>query len=260
MIKIKVNGKPVKSYVHDGKVWVEGRKGCKYTVQIQNNTFQRVLALTSIDGLSVLTGEPASDSDSGYIIRAFNSIEVKGFRTSDIEVSQFEFSDKEESYAVKSPTGEKSAQNCGVIGVRLYGEVVKQPLPRPKFRPLVPPQIWQRPHWDNEHDFTPKYPDYNPYRVTCSTSSPADATANNFIAEVKTRSLGFCDVGTKFAESTRDEVKYVDFERGEFLEEFLIYYASRESLIKMGVISTEPEKQELPKAFKQKYCQPPKND
>ena len=53
------------------------------------------------------------------------------------------------------------------------------------------------------------------------------------------------------------------FEKGDLLTEVVIYYASKDALLGMGIdLSENPkvsEEESMPKAFNTKYCQPPKN-
>ena len=49
----------------------------------------------------------------------------------------------------------------------------------------------------------------------------------------------------------------MEFTKGQLIYTFEIYYASRDSLINMGVPIFNQE-QHIPQAFPGKYCQPPK--
>ena len=72
--------------------------------------------------------------------------------------------------------------------------------------------------------------------------------------------LGF-DMGTKWGEAKESRVIEVEFEKGILALTTNIYYASRQSLIEMGVLPSGIKKQvSFPEPFADgKYAKPPKN-
>lgn len=271
-VQILVSGKPTKQHYHNGQYWVEAQKGTEYTVKVKNNTAGRIMAIVSIDGICVISGEAASTDSSGYIVNAFRSSEIKGFRVSDTEVNAFEFGDIRDSYAALSAAKDVSAKNCGVIGVRVYKEKEAKinlndiwrkkaeemdKFPRPHIIPMAPFPDYP---WDEPYE-RPYHP-YQPYRdvITCELNSADQrfkSSASNLSNALRSTSF---DVGTKFGEERSSKVTYVEFERGELAMEHCIYYASRDKLIETGVIIVNPLPA-LPLAFKdseKKYCVPPK--
>ncbi len=67
------------------------------------------------------------------------------------------------------------------------------------------------------------------------------------------------DMGTSWGEATQSKVVEVTFEKGVLTSTFEIYYASRESLIEMGVPITNDKQVAFPIAFSDsKYATPPK--
>lgn len=116
--EVLVHGRPVREYPHEGSVFIEGRQGSEFTLRVRNNSGRRVLAIISVDGLSVMNGQPASRKDGGYVIGPYNSIDVPGWRVDNESVAHFFFGNLPEGYATKmgQPT------NIGVIGAVLYLE------------------------------------------------------------------------------------------------------------------------------------------
>jgi len=115
------NGSPgakIDEYRHDGQCFVEGRPGSEYCLEIRNNSSERVLAVPSVDGLSVMDGEKATNESGGYIIEPYDSIKVKGYRHTLDEVGAFKFTEKGEGYA----SSKGSSRNAGVISVKFYAE------------------------------------------------------------------------------------------------------------------------------------------
>ena len=117
-LEILVNGKPIREYLKDGKSYAEGRRGNTFSLRIRNNSGSRVLAIPSIDGLSVMNGKEASYDSSGYIIKPYDSLTIDGWRTSDKEVAKFYFAGKDNSYAAKMDRD----GNLGVVGLAIFGE------------------------------------------------------------------------------------------------------------------------------------------
>ena len=120
-LQVLVHGRPIREYEHDGSVFVEGRKGSEFTIRIRNFSSQRVLAVVTVDGLSVLDGKPGTyDGSGGYIVNANQSIDIPGWRLNDSEVAKFVFDKITQSYSVQSNNGE---HNVGVIGVAIFNEM-----------------------------------------------------------------------------------------------------------------------------------------
>ena len=140
-LNITVNGNRCKQYHHQGKTFIEAKNGSEYVIEIKNNYWKRVLAVGSVDGLNILTGKKASERDSGYIIGAYSSEKIKGFRYSDSEWAMFKFGYKfyGNTYAQSKEDG--SEKNCGVIGMRIFYE--NEPVYY-----STPPVVWNTtPNW-----------------------------------------------------------------------------------------------------------------
>lgn len=102
----------------DGRNFVVGRDGERYTIQVRNNTGNRVEVVATVDGLDVVDGRPGALTKRGYILSPFATLEIDGFRRSYSEVASFRFGRVDESYAAKK--GED--RNVGVIGIAFFGE------------------------------------------------------------------------------------------------------------------------------------------
>jgi hypothetical protein len=125
-LNILVNGHRCKQYNHQGKTYIEAKNGSEYVIEIKNNHYKRILAVGSVDGLNVLTGKAASDTDTGYIIDAYSSEKIKGFRFSDSEWAMFKFGYKFDGKTYAQSKEDGSEKNCGVIGLRIFYE--KEPI------------------------------------------------------------------------------------------------------------------------------------
>jgi len=111
-------GETLRTYAHQGKVYVAGVPGHRYSVRMNNRTGGRVLTVLSVDGVNAITGQTASPNQSGYVLSPWESAEISGWRKSDNEIAQFNFTSLPDSYA--SRTGRPA--NVGVIGVAVFTE------------------------------------------------------------------------------------------------------------------------------------------
>ena len=114
------SGETLRAYSHHGKVYVAGMPGHRYSVRMTNRTSGRVLTVLSVDGVNAITGQTASTSQSGYVLSPWESAEIAGWRKSDDEIAQFNFTSLPDSYAAR--TGRPA--NVGVIGVAVFTERV----------------------------------------------------------------------------------------------------------------------------------------
>ena len=122
-------GRALPVHYSKGQYWVAGRPGARYAVSVVNRVGERVLAVPSVDGVNVLSGETAAWDQRGYVFSAYERYQITGWRKSNSEIAAFEFSSASSSYA--GQTGRPA--NVGVIGVALFRE--QQPeLPPPAYR------------------------------------------------------------------------------------------------------------------------------
>jgi len=114
-----------------GEYWVAGRPGARYAISVRNRLGERVLAVPSVDGVNVLSGETAAWDQRGYVFSPHERYQITGWRKSDSQVAAFEFSHIANSYAAR--TGRPA--HVGVIGVALFREQPPVPLPAPAITP-----------------------------------------------------------------------------------------------------------------------------
>ncbi|MEO6566659.1 MAG: hypothetical protein ABIO63_11580 [Casimicrobiaceae bacterium] len=105
-------------HTKDGRQYIVGAPGHEYAVRIRNCTGGRVLVVTSVDGVNVISGDTASPAQSGYVLEPWGSAEIAGWRKSMERTAAFYFTDLGDSYAAR--TGRP--QNVGVIGVAVFPE------------------------------------------------------------------------------------------------------------------------------------------
>lgn len=112
----RTEGRPLPAYYHEGRHYVVGRPGNEYQVVIRNRSGADVLAVGSVDGVNVITGETASPGQSGYVLAPWGMLEIKGWRKNLKRTAAFYFTELEDSYAARTGRPE----NVGVIGVAVF--------------------------------------------------------------------------------------------------------------------------------------------
>jgi hypothetical protein len=186
---------------HDGERYVAGEPGREYEIRLRNPTGSRVLAVTSVDGVNVITGKTASPAQSGYVLDAWGGVDIDGWRKSLDEVAAFYFTALPDSYAAR--TGRPD--NVGVIGVALFRERVALQLRRDD-------RAW---------------PD-----------SPASAPAAEASRDSAKASSAEERLGTGHGRRLDSGAVYTSFERAsETPDEVIrIYYDSRRNLVARGIL------------------------
>ena len=115
---------------HKGQYYVAGRPGARYAISVRNSTGERLLAVMSVDGVNIISGETAGVDQTGYVFGAGESSEITGWRKSQSRVAAFEFTALSNSYAARTGRPDQ----VGVIGVALFRErspVAIAPAPLP---------------------------------------------------------------------------------------------------------------------------------
>ncbi len=87
-------------------------------MRIRNCSDRRVLAVVSVDGVNVVTGETAAPDQSGYVIEPHGYVTIEGWRKDLERTAAFYFTDPSDAYATR--TGRPD--DLGVIGVALFRE------------------------------------------------------------------------------------------------------------------------------------------
>ncbi len=116
-------GEVLPVYWHEGERHVAGEPGREYEIRLRSQGGGRMLAVTSVDGVNVITGKTASPLGSGYVLDPWAVVDIDGWRKSMEQVAAFYFTALPDSYAAR--TGRPD--NVGVIGVALFSE--RQPIP-----------------------------------------------------------------------------------------------------------------------------------
>jgi hypothetical protein len=116
-------GKVLRTWYHDGRLYVAGEPGTRYGLRFSNYTGGRVLVVASVDGVNILTGETANYNERGYVLDPWQTTDIDGWRKSETTVADFQFAPLSASYAAR--TGRPG--DVGVIGMAAFRE--RTPLP-----------------------------------------------------------------------------------------------------------------------------------
>jgi hypothetical protein len=210
------SGSVLPMYRSHGEYWVAGRPGARYSIVIQNRRGERVLAVAAVDGVNVISGETGAWGQSGYVFGPGERYEISGWRKSNTEVADFNFTAASNAYAAR--TGRPA--NVGVIGVALFLE-----------RPASAPRI----------DY------YDPLRR--NSSSPKDEVAAD--ASRAAPAAPPEKLGTGHGAREYSYVQNTTFDRLSSTpnEVIKIRYDSYDNLVAMGVVPSRPAWQPAPNPF-----------
>ncbi|HWY23341.1 MAG TPA: hypothetical protein VNX47_00395, partial [Nevskia sp.] len=84
-------GQTLTLYRHDGRLYVPGEPRHEYELRIHNHSGGRLLAVGSVDGVNVLSGETAAADQGGYVLDPYGSVSVAGWRKSLQRIAAFYF-------------------------------------------------------------------------------------------------------------------------------------------------------------------------
>lgn len=244
------SGNTLRTFGKDGRTFLLGEPGLRYNIRVQNPTGQRVEAVVSVDGRDAMSGQPGDYvNQRGYVIPAYGSLLVEGFRRSMDEVAAFRFSSPAESYSARMGT----PQNVGVIGVAFFPERVRPPAPvmrrePPRSRPRPAP----RPY-DSSREGGAEF------------DGPARAQAKGSATDDRGSSGRVNNLGTEFGESHESLVSSVYFERASATHPVLVStlrYDDADGLSARGIDVYEPRYRRVlpdePQAFPvSRFAEPP---
>jgi hypothetical protein len=230
-LQVLVDGVPESNYRHAGEDYVMGRLGARYTLRVINHTGRRIEAVVSVDGRDVIDGKRADfKGKRGYLVPAWGSIDIDGWRLSAHQAAAFRFASVADSYAAR--TG--SARHVGVIGAAIFPE---RHVPPPVQMPVRP----YSPHYETAPSATSAGPALESDRSEAMDSDrQAESMATgrgamgNEAAPQKRRS----GLGTEFGEAVSSHITEVEFVRATPKSPARLLgvrYNDRDGLIAMGV-------------------------
>ena len=189
------------------RAYVEAEHGRTYGIRIRNRTGGRIGLVIAVDGRNILSGRKSHlrSNEPMYVLDAHDQATYRGWRTSDTRVHRFFFTDVESSYA--EAWGDRSAM--GVIAVAAFRERAQAQTRRESGRP---------------------------------PSGPSAAESGRSRAGEAAESADAASApGTGFGEGRYSRSVRVSFtpERHAASKQFL-KYEWRDTLVRLGVIPTEP--------------------
>jgi hypothetical protein len=231
-LTLLVDGVPVRTFGHDGETYALGELGTRYTLRVANHSGRRIEAVVSVDGRDVIDGKPADyASKRGYLVPAWGSIDIDGWRISTAEAAAFRFSTVPESYAAR--TG--SAREVGVVGVAIFPE-----------RYVPPPRVY----------YPPRPYSYNGYRMEdgeaprdksapsagraapAPAPSAAEAQASAEPHSLSKRAESRPGLGTEYGEAVSSPIYEVEFVRANAARPSAVLglrYNDHDGLLAMGI-------------------------
>jgi len=249
-VEVLLDGNQAATFEHRGETVIMGQHGQRYTLRVHNRTGRRIEAVVSVDGLDVVDGKSADFSKRGYLVGAWSSVDIDGWRLSQYEAATFRFGSVSSSYAASKG----KARNVGVIGVAVFPERIYPP--RPLYRPTPVPYGYRRDESapSRSYEGEPDDKGLGSVHGGASQGAPAAAPADVYAESSKPeasegRSGGGSlrkraqaqnrpGLGTEFGEAVGSQVHEVEFVRanGSYPSLTLgMRYNDRSGLIAMGV-------------------------
>ena len=96
------SGVTLSTHFFHGEYWVAGTPGARYAIEIRNCIGGRLLAVTSVDGVNVLSGATAGWDQAGYVFNPGERYQITGWRKTNAEVAAFTFTESPNSYAERT--------------------------------------------------------------------------------------------------------------------------------------------------------------
>lgn len=125
-VDILVDGVAQPHFAHDGRWYVEARKGREYAIRLRNPYPVRVAVALSVDGLNTIDArETTAAAARKWVIDPYETVVISGWQTSQTDARRFEFTTEERSYG--QALGKTA--NLGVISAVFFKERVINYLP-----------------------------------------------------------------------------------------------------------------------------------
>lgn len=207
---VQPGGASLPAFMHLGSLYVAGTEGQHYGLRLTNNSRERVEVVVTVDGRDVVSGELGNyKRQRGYVLEAYSTIVVDGFRQSLDHVASFQFTGIENSYSALRGTPE----NVGVIGVAVFTESRRSARRHRKQKEaaVTPPPVYEPYYRGAEQRRAPSaFPQSGEaggdYAV--DEAAPEAATNRDFTPRAEPRRLG-----TGYGATQQSSVQEVAFKR-----------------------------------------------
>ena len=220
------DGRVLPVYTSGGRHWVVGAPGQEYSIRFCNTSPGRVLAVMSVDGVNVISGDTASPSQSGYVLNGYECADINGWRKSMSRTAAFYFTELPDAYATRTGRPE----NVGVIGVAV-------------FRERVPATTWRDPVGKIANDARRDRPAAAQDAAAESPARERQEAAGMLEADAKRSAAApmpapASKLGTGHGRGEDSYAERVRFERESATpnETIAIHYDRRENLAAMGIL------------------------
>ena len=218
------DGRVLPLHEKDGRRWVVGTPGQEYAIRVCNTSGGRVLAVMSVDGVNVVSGDTASPAQSGYVLSAYECADINGWRKNLSSTAAFYFTELPDTYAARTGRPE----NVGVIGVAFFRE---------RSRPVA---------WKDSEAKVAASPAAEP--AARQEAAAGSAAAEGRIGDAPARRDNFASdgpapapmakIGTGHGRRESSYVQTTRFEREGATpnQTIAIHYDRRENLVAMGIL------------------------
>ena len=212
-------------YGKDGRNWVVGTPAQEYGIRVCNTTGGRLLAVMSVDGVNIVSGDTASPAQSGYVLTAYECADINGWRKSQSATAAFYFTTLADSYATR--TGRPD--NLGVIGVAFFREHAERITWKD-----APARMAASPAAES----AARQDAGGAAGAKAEGRMERDQAANDSIAARRPEPAPAAKIGTGYGRHESSYVQMTRFERESTApnETVAINYDRRENLIAMGIL------------------------
>jgi hypothetical protein len=221
----RADGRVLPIHAKDGRRWVVGTPGQEYAIRVCNTTGVRVLAVMSVDGVNIVSGDTASPEQSGYVLGPYECSDIAGWRKNLSSIAAFYFTELPDAYAARTGRPE----NVGVVGVAFFRE-----RPQPVARKDPPARIAA------DRSDAPAAPQEAAAGGTAAESRPSEApvTRSDVARAEAAAPAPMGKVGTGHGRREWSHAQTTRFEREAATpnQTIAIHYDRRENLVAMGIL------------------------
>jgi hypothetical protein len=232
------DGQVLPIYPSGGRNWVVGAPGQEYSIRYCNSSPGRVLAVISVDGVNVVSGDTASPAQSGYVLNANECSDIHGWRKNLARTAAFYFTELPDAYATRTGRPE----NVGVIGVAVFREKQHPVMWRPYNKDKVAGEARSDSPVEKRAAQSPAAGGFAQDAQSSADSARSREDVAGRLESAQAQSMPapapMSKLGTGHGRSEDSPAQMVRFERESASpnETIAIYYDRRENLVAMGIL------------------------
>ncbi len=119
-LTVLTQGSPSRVYSHQGRFYIEARKGAEFSIRLTNHSAGRIAVALTVDGLNTIDARHTTPQQaSKWVLAPWQTVTIDGWQINRNQARKFYFTTEDDSYG--AALGRKT--DLGIISAAVFREI-----------------------------------------------------------------------------------------------------------------------------------------